>query len=113
MSDAAQVLAYASADFSDGDQHAVALIEALLHSTSGGSVPAVILDRDAGPGTSPAGRHFLVRRSSVWMDPRPCWRWPENGRMRGLSVDFRCSTLQELVLNGRPDRQQQPSASPA
>ena len=39
MSDAAQVLAYASADFSDGDQRTVALIEALLSSTSSGNAP--------------------------------------------------------------------------
>ena len=52
MVDPAQVLAYAAADFSGGDQRTLDRIEALLSSASGraASDPAVILDLGCGPG---------------------------------------------------------------
>ena len=52
MVDPAQVLAYAAADFSGGDQRTLDRIEALLSSASGraSSDPAVILDLGCGPG---------------------------------------------------------------
>ena len=102
MRDAAQVMAYAAADFSDGDQRTVAMIEALLTSTSGGVAPAVILDLGCGPGniTLPLAQRFPGAQV-IGVDGSPAMLAVarERADQQGLSVDFCCSTLQELALD--------------
>ena len=103
MVDPAQVLAYAAADFSGGDQRTLDRIEALLRSDSGraASDPAVILDLGCGPGniSLPLAKRF-PESQVIGVDGSPAMLQVARDRanQQGLSIDLRCSTLQDLAL---------------
>jgi len=101
MRDAVQVMAYAAADFSAGDQRTLALIDALFTSPPTGTAPAVILDLGCGPGniTLPLARRFPGAQV-IGVDGSPAMLAVarERADQQGLQVDFRCSTLQDLAL---------------
>ena len=103
MVDPAQVLAYAAADFSGGDQRTLDRIEALLSSASGraASDPAVILDLGCGPGniSLPLAKRF-PKSQVIGVDGSPAMLQVARDRadQQGLSLDLRCCTLKDLAL---------------
>ena len=101
MRDVVQVMAYAAADFSAGDQRTLALIDALFTSPPTGTAPAVILDLGCGPGniTLPLARRFPGAQV-IGVDGSPAMLQVARDRadQQGLSLDLRCSTLQDLAL---------------
>ena len=101
MRDVVQVMAYAAADFSAGDQRTLALIDALFTSPPTGTAPAVILDLGCGPGniTLPLARRFPGAQV-IGVDGSPAMLQVARDRanQQGLSIDLRCSTLQDLAL---------------
>ena len=101
MRDVVQVMAYAAADFSAGDQRTLALIDALFTSPPTGTAPAVILDLGCGPGniTLPLARRFPGAQV-IGVDGSPAMLAVarERADQQGLQIDLRCSTLQGLAL---------------
>ena len=101
MTESGQVRAYADADFAVGDDRTLALIENLLSAGQACPGPKRIVDLGCGPGniTLRLAQRFPDARV-IGVDGSPAMLSLAQSRAQamGLTVAFRCSTLQELEL---------------